>query len=411
LSERAPQIAYVTTGYPYVSHTFILGEVLALRRLGTRIETFALRREPLSECRTAADREAWETTYALRPPRWGHWLNAHARALLTRPGRYLGTARRALELAGPGLHSLIRHAAYFVQAVVLWDRCRRARIRHVHAHFANVSSDVALLAAELGGPDFHWSFTMHGPTEFYDVTGHRLAEKASAAAFVVCISEFARSQLMTLLAPEEWSKLHVVHCGVDTERFAPPAGDADDGPLRIACVGRLVPEKGQALLVDAVMRMRAAGVEAELVLVGDGPERPALEQRVRASGASGSVRFLGAVGHHQVEATLRDADVFCLASFAEGVPIVLMEAMAMERAVVASAVMGIPELIEDGVSGRLVRPGSLEHLFAVLMELAEDPEGRLRLGRAARERVRTEFELEASAQQLSELYARSAAAP
>ena len=405
MSDRPLHLAYVTTGYPYVSHTFIQNEVLALRDLGVEVDTFALRREPVTEIRTAADREAWQTTYALRPPNARHYLQAHLSGLLTSTRRYGQTLARALRMGGAGPGELARHLAYFAQAVVLWDRCRRAGIIHVHAHFANVSSDVALLAATLAGEELSWSYTMHGPTEFYDVRHHRLAEKASDALFVVCVSDFARSQLMAITDPQHWQALHVVHCGIDLERFSPVARADEKTELQISCVGRLVPEKGQMLLIEAIAAMRRNGQAVHVTLVGDGPQRKSLETGARRLEISEHVEFLGAVGHTEIDHVLRGTDVFCLPSFAEGVPIVLMEAMAMEVAVVASSVMGIPELIEDGVNGRLVRPGSIEELVGVLLELALDPDRRRILGSAARERVAAEFDLRANARRLQALYA------
>ena len=256
----------------------------------------------------------------------------------------------------------------------------------------------------LGGEGFTWSYTMHGPTEFYDLRHHRLAEKATDAAFVICISDFARSQLMGIVDPAEWGKLRVVHCGVDVNRFAPTAHERQDGPITIACVGRLVPEKGQSLLIEAVGALRDAGVDVRLVLVGDGPQRERLERLVDASGLRDRVEFRGAVAHTEVERILHGADIFCLPSFAEGVPIVLMEAMAMELPVVACQVMGIPELIEDDVTGRLVRPGSRDALVDALSVLAADSDRRASLGRAARERVAAEFELRSNVVQLRDVY-------
>jgi glycosyltransferase involved in cell wall biosynthesis len=397
-------MAYLTTGYPYVSHTFIQNEVLALRALGVTIDTFAVRREPISECRTPADREAWETTYPLRPPNIMHYLRAHGRAAWRTPRRYAATLARALRMGTGSPGDLVRHAAYFVQAVVLWDRCRASGIAHIHAHFANVASDLALLAATVGGDELQWSFTMHGPTEFYDVHRHRLADKARDARFVVCISDFARSQLMSMVRPEHWDKFHVVHCGVDVERFAPPEQADRSQQIRIACVGRLVPEKGQALLIDAMAGLKAAGLDVHLTLVGDGPERESLHALSRALGVADDVTFTGAVSHPEVEAVLRRSDIFCLPSFAEGVPIVLMEAMAMQLPVVACGVMGIPELIEDGVSGRLIRPGSKADLTDTLATLAQDRDQRLALGRRARERVSAQFDLRTNAARLYRLY-------
>jgi glycosyltransferase involved in cell wall biosynthesis len=407
MAEAEPQlrIAYVTTGYPYVSHTFILGEVLALRAQGLRIETFALRREPVSECRTPADREAWETTYPLRPPKIADYAGAHARAITSRPRRYLATLARMLRMGAAAPSGVLRHLAYFAQGVVLWDRCSRAGLTHIHAHFGNVASDVALVAAGVGGRELSWSFTMHGPTEFYDVRHHRLADKVRDALFVICISDFARSQLMGVVGPSHWRKLRVVHCGVDVERFSPAGPHANDRPTSITCVARLVPVKGQGLLIDALAQLQRAGHDAVLTLVGDGPERAALQARARERGLGDRVVFRGAVAHTEVAQILRDSDVFCLPSFAEGVPIVLMEAMAMELPVIASRIMGIPELIEDGVSGLLIRPGSEPDLVSALAALISGPDRRRALGRAAREKVSDEFALHSSASRLRELYA------
>jgi colanic acid/amylovoran biosynthesis glycosyltransferase len=398
------RLAYVTTGYPYVSHTFILNEVLALREQGVEINTFAIRREPESECRTAEDREAWETTYALRPPRLAHYVGAHLRGLLTRPRAYLAALGRSLEMSAGAPASLVRHLAYFVQAVVLWDRCRVAGVRHIHAHFANVASDVALLASILGGHELSWSFTMHGPTEFYDVSRNRLAEKTRSAEFVVAISDFARSQLMGLVSPSFWPKLHVVHCGVDIRRFSRPPDCPERSEAQIVCVGRLVPAKAQTLLVETIAALRAAGAEAHLTLVGDGPDRQSLERLANDLQLTDHVTFLGSVAHSEVQALLSEADIFCLPSFAEGVPIVLMEAMAMELPVVSSKVMGIPELIEDQISGVLIRPGALEDLVRALSELVGSPERRRELGRAARLRVEREYELHANARALHDIF-------
>jgi len=404
LPDRPLHLAYIASGYPYVSHTFIQNEVAALRGLGVQIETFAIRRAPVSECRTEADRDARATTYALRPPRPWDYVRAHLTCLLRRPSRYWRALVRALRLGARSAPDLGHQVAYFLQGVVVWHRCRAAGIKHVHAHLANVGSDVASIAGALGGDELSWSFTMHGPTEFYDARHYHLADKARDALFVVCISDFARSQLMAMIAPEHWEKLRVVHCGVDVERFAPVTHEGNHDVVRIACVGRLVPEKGQRLLIEAVALLLQTGAAVRLSLAGDGPERASLEELAAELRVTDQVEFLGAVPHTDVDELLRRSDVFCLPSFAEGVPIVLMEAMAMELPVVASRVMGIPELIEDRVSGRLVAPGSLPELADALSQLAADAGGRRRLGSAGRARVASEFELKANARRLRDVY-------
>ncbi len=403
MPDHSLHLAYIATGYPYVSHTFIQNEVVALRELGLQIDTIAIRRAPDSECRTQADRDARATTYALRPPRPLHYLRAHLMGLVRRPAAYRRALLRALRF-GAGSTRLVHELAYFAQGVVLWDRCRAAGVRHVHAHFANVGSDVARVAAALGGDALSWSFTMHGPTEFFDVTRYRLPEKTRDARVVICISQFARSQLMALVGPEHWGKLRVVHCGVDVRRFVPVTHGAERRPILVACVGRLVSEKGQRLLIEAAAAIRNAGADIELKFAGDGPERASLEGLAAELGIAPHVEFLGALAHTAVDELLRRSDIFCLPSFAEGVPIVLMEAMAMELPVIASRVAGIPELIDDRVSGRLVAPGSLSDLTDVLSQLVRDPGERQRLGKAARRQVVSKFELRANASRLRRVY-------
>jgi glycosyltransferase involved in cell wall biosynthesis len=301
--------------------------------------------------------------------------------------------------------------------VLLWHAARRLGIRHLHAHFANVASDVALLTATLGSAvepqrPWTWSFTMHGSADFWNVEANRLPQKTEQATFVACISDFARSQLMAHGPSAGWDRLHVVHCGVhpgDYDRAPAPAGP--HGPLRLVTVGRLVPVKGQALLVDVAERLRARGIDAEVTIVGDGPERGALEAAIREHDLEERVRLTGAVGQDRVPGYLARSDVFVLPSFAEGVPVSAMEAMAAGLPVVASRVTGVPELIRDGVNGRLVTVARVEELVDAVAELARDPDLRRRLGEAARATVAEEFDVVREAARLRELFARYAAGP
>jgi colanic acid/amylovoran biosynthesis glycosyltransferase len=400
------RIAYITTRYPYVSHTFIQDEVGALRALGLEIDTFAIRRSDPEHVLSETDRHEWQNTYAIRPPRLTHFAVAHLRALAAGPTRYAATLRHAIHLATPGIRSRIWHLFYFVQAVVLWDRCRRRGIHHVHAHFALVSSDVALLAARLGDAkrSLTWSFTMHGPTEFSDVTLHRLAEKTVEAQFVVCISLFCRSQLMALVEPVHWDKLHVIHCGVDIDRFTPGLGERAHARPHIVDIARLVPAKGQAVLLEAAARLRDGGLDFALSFVGDGPELSRLQDLAGKLSLTDRTSFLGALSHDAVRDVLLSADVLCLPSFAEGVPVVLMEAMAMELPVVTSRITGIPELIDDDLCGVLVAPGAADELAVALAGLISDSDRRAALGRRARERILEGFDLRRSARSLLALF-------
>ena len=404
-------LAYICSRYPAVSHTFVMREVQALRRLGIDVRTFSVRRASQDEVLAPGDREALATTVALLPPNWPRWLAAHAYALARAPRDWLATLRRALSLSPAGARGRLWQLFYFAEAVVLWNECRRQGVRHVHAHFANVGSDVALLAADLGaragrGPAT-WSFTMHGPAEFYDVGRYRLPAKVRDAEFVACISDFCRSQLMGLVPPDHWDKLSVVHCGVDPAAFAPPRDRANgtDPRVRILNVARLTEVKGQLVLLDAIAELRSAGVDARATIVGDGPQRAVLRDRVARLGLGDAVELAGAIGQDRLRDLYARADLFCAPSFAEGVPVVLMEAMAMEVPVVATRIMGVPELVEDGVSGRLVPPGRADALAAAISELASDAGKREALGRSGRQKVVAEFDVDQSAAALAKLFA------
>jgi glycosyltransferase involved in cell wall biosynthesis len=300
------------------------------------------------------------------------------------------------------------HLFYFAEAILMWRWLRQAGARHLHVHFANAASMVALLYATFAERDGgSYSFTMHGPTEFDEVERFRLRDKVAGASFVACISDYARAQLMRLSDPSDWERLEIVHCGVDTERWTPADAEADGAGLRLLTVARLAPDKGLGLLLEAVAREVEAGLDVTLEIVGDGPDRDALEARSADLGLGERVHFAGAVGRDHIQDRYRAADALCLSSFAEGVPVVLMEAMALERPVIAPRVMGIPELVEDGVSGLLVAPGSLNALAGAIRRLADaNPETRARLGAAGRERVRESYELADSARRLETLFQR-----
>jgi glycosyltransferase involved in cell wall biosynthesis len=230
---------------------------------------------------------------------------------------------------------------------------------------------------------------MHGPTEFAAVEDFDLQNKVIDADLVICISEFCRSQLMGLVDERHWDKLAVVHCGVDPAAFTPPArrDEADGRPVRVLCVGRLVGVKGQAVLLQALARLIAEGVNAEVAFVGDGPRAGHLRSEAERLGLSGSVTFTGAVGQDGIGSWYRWADVFCLPSFAEGVPVVLMEAMATGLPVVTTTIAGIPELVEHGRSGLLVPPGRADLLASALMTLVTDPALRSEMGAHGRQAV------------------------
>jgi colanic acid/amylovoran biosynthesis glycosyltransferase len=411
-SGESARVAYVVGRYPAVSHAFVTREVLAVRAAGVEVETVSIHRARARDTLSKIDRAEARATYALLPLRPGEFLRAQLSALAS-PLAYVSTLAYALRSGPAGAKAKIWQLFYFLEGTMLWRHCRRRRVRHIHAHHLNQASDAAMLAVRYANaagadPAWTWSFTMHGPNELYDVSRFRLAEKATSAAAVTCISDFARSQVMAFAPEAAWPRFQVVHCGLDPTEFdrngtpAPPA----DGCFRVLYVGRLVPFKGQAILLEAVASLRATGIDARLTLIGEGPSRRDLERRAHELGLAGAVEFAGAVGQDEIRDRYAAADAFCLPSFAEGVPVVLMEAMAMCLPVVTTRVMGIAELVDDGESGLLVPPGRADELARALGRLARDPELRRRLGRGGREKVVAEFDVRESGRQLARILAR-----
>jgi glycosyltransferase involved in cell wall biosynthesis len=406
------RVAYLVSAFPAVSHTFIARELDALRARGVDVVTMSIRKTPADQLLSDADRRAADETFSVFPLRKLRFVAAHLRAALTRPGRYVSTLRLALAMSPGGARANLWQLFYFAESILVWSQCRRRRVRHIHAHFANVASAVALLAAEFGAPDgFAWSYTMHGYTEFDEVRRYALAEKTRRAAFVACISDFCRSQLLKLVEPEYWDKLVVVHCGLDARevralpgRAEAPAAAEARRPLRLLFVGRLVPEKGVLVLLWALATLRDRGVEVDAVLVGDGPYRDALEREARRLGVAEQVSFTGALTGAAIAPQYREADVFCLPSFAEGLPVVLMEAMANELPVITSRLAGIAELVDHDENGLLLPPARDDVIVEALERLAADPALRARWGRSGCERVLRDFDVERSAEQLEGLF-------
>jgi glycosyltransferase involved in cell wall biosynthesis len=403
------KIAYVVIMYPRISHTFVQNEVWGLRQLGVDVSTISIRTADDGNILSERDRTDAEKTHNILPLKPSTFLRSHVATFLRHPLAVLATAKQAITEAPRSLRAKIWSLFYVLEALVVWQYCRKNDIRHVHAHFANVGSDVALLATSFGnrvdpqGEHWTWSFTMHGPTEFGELSRFGLAHKAASADAVVCISDFCKSQLMALTPATAWSRMHIVHCGIDVDRFRATSRAPHDSPIGILCVGRLVSVKAQRLLVESVAAVLSDGIEVALTLVGDGPDRRDLEQLVADLGISDSVTFAGGVGQDDILAYYRDADIFCLPSFAEGLPVVLMEAMANALPVVTTQIAGIPELVRNGESGLIVPPGNAEALTDALRLLVTDASMRTQFGQNGRRVVEQEFNVEQTSKQLFEV--------
>lgn len=382
--------AYLVSRYPAVSHTFILREVQGLRALGLRVEVASVNPPDRAvEQMTSDERDEAMATYGLKRHGVRGAISALGWALLSQPFG-LGRTLREAWCLGRGLRRVYA-LAYAVEAVMVARWMRQRSLSHLHVHFGNEAAAVGLLVKSFSSASL--SLTIHGPDEFDDVAGQSLQLKVERADQVVCISQFARSQLMRLTAPAQWAKLQLCRLGVDPTRFTPTHNTRSAGPVRLLSVGRLTSAKGQWLLVQACAALQREGFDFQLTVVGDGPDRTRLTAGVNSEGLQHRVRFTGALNQTEVLAELACADVFVLPSLAEGIPVVLMEAMASGVPCVTTPVNGIPELIEHERNGLLATPGDAEALTRQLRRVIGDAALRQRLATAGRAEVEQRFHL------------------
>jgi colanic acid/amylovoran biosynthesis glycosyltransferase len=315
------------------------------------------------------------------------------------PHRYFTGIALALRVRPPGLKALLRQIAYFMEAALVAGRMRAHDLIHLHNHFANSSCSVAMLAAAMGG--FSFSFTMHGPAEFFEPHYWRVDEKIRRARFVCCISHFCRSQAMIFAPRAKWDRMHIVHCGIDPNEY-PPRVHQGRGK-RLLFVGRLAAAKGLPVLIEALSIVRKRFFDVELTIAGDGPDRQELQSMAQRLEIGNAIRFLGYQSQAQVRGLLAETDVFAMASFAEGVPVVLMEAMAAGVPVVATRIAGVPELVDDGISGLLVPPGDVASLALGIERLLQDAALRNRFAVSGRQKVAVEFNTETESRRLCQI--------
>jgi colanic acid/amylovoran biosynthesis glycosyltransferase len=387
------EIAYLTSEYPAVSHTFIKREVTALRRRGVSVHTFSVRRGT-QESATAPASADTDTTFTVLDQSIARFAGSHLRTFFRSPGRYLRTALFALHHRPPGLKALLLSFAYFAEAGVLADEIRRRSIQHLHTHFANAGATVGLLSARLAGTT--WSFVVHGPSETDYPAGYLLGEKVIAADMVVCVSWFGHSQAMRLVDSNHWGKFRLVRCGLPFDALPQPVLEGRN-PSMIICVGRLCADKAQAGLLKAFAKVRDRFPKAELVLVGDGPSRPELEELAQSLGIADATVFRGRLPEQETLAEISRAGMMVLPSFWEGLPVALMEAMALGIPVITSRIAGVPELVHDGDNGLLFAPANWSELAAAMAKLLDDPALGSRLASAARIAVERQHDIQQSA--------------
>jgi glycosyltransferase involved in cell wall biosynthesis len=395
------RIAYLVNQYPMVSHLFIRREILALERRGVEVMRIAMRgwNAVLVDEEDRVERQ--RTRYVLREGRLALFLAA-VRMLLKRPLLFIQALRLIWRVGWRGERPLLVHFYYLAEACRIDPWLREAGVEHVHAHFGTNAAEVAMLVHALGGPS--WSFTVHGPTEFTKAEFIGLAEKIRRCAFVVAISSFGRSQLCYFVEYQQWPKIHVVHCGLESAFFNTPVSEAP-ARRRLVCVGRLSKQKGQLLLVEAAGRLVAQGTHFELVLVGDGDMRAEIEALIARQGLHTVVRIAGRVTSEQLRDEILAARALVLPSFAEGLPMVIMEAMALRRPIISTFVAGIPELVLPEQHGWLVPAGDVAALASAMRACLDLPVDSLRrMGEAARERVMVRHNVDAQAESLAGLF-------
>ncbi len=388
-SVASSRIAYLVSQFPAINHTYVLREIQQVRSTSIDVDvaSISVPDRPISSMDPDEAVEARRTFYIKRQ-RFA-FLAAHARTALFRPWRYLRALFYALSIGKGDPEKTLHWLFYFLQSIVVGEWMRKRRLSHVHTHF---SSNVALLVCRVF--DISMSFTVHGYGELQDPRGFLLREKVYRAQFVSVISSFARGQVMQATPREEWHKIALARLGIDPEKFPPVSAGTRRFPFVILTVGRLSPEKGQAILIYAVERLKELGRTVKVTLVGDGPLASSLRNLVADLKLTECVQFDGWSSQSRLCSIYEAADIFVLPSFTEGIPVVLMEAMSMQLPCVASRITGIPELIRDGIDGLLVPASNIDALVEAISALMDDSNLRIRLGIAARERICRDYNLE-----------------
>lgn len=405
---RRPKIAYIMARFPKLTETFVLYEMRAVEAEGTRVEVYPLRSK--RESRIHAEAIEWIERAHYEPLLSWPILVSNLGSFARHPLRYSSTLWLLVRRNWGSMRYLFAGLAFFPKAVHFARRMVADRVDHVHAHFSSHPAAVAWVIHRLSG--ISYSFTAHGSDLHRD--RHMLKDKVALAAFVVAISNYNRQVILEECGPSADPKVTVIHCGVDLRTFRPGSAEQPGNgarPLAVFCIGTLHEVKGQAYLIEACRLLAARGIRVTCHFVGDGPDREELIRKAGRAGLVDRVHFVGRLTQDEVQQALRRADVVAAPSVPtrdgrrEGIPVVLMEAMASGVPVVASRISGIPELVEDGETGLLVEPRDAEGLADALARLIGDAELRRRLGAAGRMKVEREFDLKKSAVELSRRFA------
>ncbi len=394
-------IAYLTSQYARASDSFIRQEVQELRAMGHTVHTFSVRRAAQNELVSEAIKKEHASTEFLLDNNLPRLFFSSLKLALFAPLKMGRALSLTLSAAEPHLKSRLRHIAYLAEAAYLAERLRKKGVQHLHNHIAEGSATVAMLASLISGVPY--SLTLHGPGEFDRASTLALAEKLRRCKFAAVISDFTRSQLYRWVDFMDWQKIHIVRCGVD-KSFLSEAGQPIGGDPYLICVGRLCEQKGQLLLVEAAARLMAERIPFKICLIGDGPMRDMLERRIADLGLRQVVRITGWMSQDDIRSEILKSRAMVLPSFAEGLPVVIMESLALRRPVVSTYIAGIPELVKPGVSGWLVPAGSVDALAQAMREVLKTPAETLdRMGEAGAQSVRERHDATTEAKKLERL--------
>lgn len=396
MSVPAQSIAYLISRYPAFSHTFIEREIEELRSQGFSIEIASIN-EP-----DDISGQDLSTIFYVKRQGFFRAILAVLATFIFHPFNFFKTLFLVFKLAAFDLKALLYHFFYLGEAALVGRWMNQKKINHLHVHFANPASTVAFFVSTLYPISF--SMTVHGPDEFYDVSFNKLTQKFVAAKFICCIGKYARSQIMRIIPSKEWSKIHITPLGVDTNQYTQINLRESPQHFNIISIGRLTRNKGQQILLDALALLAEKKLPIHLYLIGDGPDRQSLMNSVKELKIDRFVTFKGSLNQIEVKKLLSESDLFVLPSFAEGIPVALMEAMAMGLPCIATMINGIPELITNEENGILVFPSDVKELEKQINELYHNKNKRIELGKKARERILAKWQLSDNVRKLAEVF-------
>ena len=357
------KIAYLINCYPAVSHSFIRREIAAIEEAGGTIFRYSVRSANLRALPDVRDRIEYAKTTVILGQHWLVLILGMLSKMFFSPRSFFQALKVAFTRSGYNISDIIRRVGYLAEASWLANRLIETEVAHLHTHFGTNSAMVARLSRKLGGPPY--SFTVHGPDEFDKPVEIDLRGKVADSAFCVTVSSFGRGQLMRWSDLADWKKIEVVKCGVDDEFMGEHRSTPITEEPRFCAVARLSGQKGIPLLVEAAARLKKEGYKFTVDVIGDGEMRDEIVDMIRQHNLEDTVKLAGWANSEDIVGHLLSVKAMVLPSFAEGLPVVIMEALALERPVIVTAIAGTPELVNDDC-GWLIPSGSVDALADAL---------------------------------------------